>query len=85
MDTLNILFGLGRKRHHTARIIKKRKKIAKDNHLYFRYSGILNRHNLSCNCGLCNAKHPQRIKKPQTSLKTKEKLRTMKEEINELY
>jgi hypothetical protein len=65
--------------------VNKRVKLTKSISWNFRHKGILRKHNMSCTCGMCDTQHPMGVKKPQASFKVKEKLKTMKEAINEFF
>ena len=69
--------------HQDERVVTKRQKIAK---LFgYKYKdGTLRKHNMSCNCGMCDVQHPGGVKKAEIGFKDKNKLKVMKERINEV-
>ena len=70
--------------HQAERVISKRRKIANLFGLNYE-DGTLRKHNMSCACGMCSAKHPGAVKKAVPSMKVVYKMKIMKQDIiNEL-
>ena len=69
--------------HQNERNINRRKKLAKEIGHNYPIKGKLRKHNMSCSCGMCDIQHPQKVHKAIHSIKHIEKLRIMKEQINE--
>lgn len=69
--------------HQDERIVNKRSKLAKFIGHFYPIEGKLRKHNMSCTCVWCDINHPYGIKKRQASFKEIEKLRIMKEQVND--